>query len=45
MPPPPGIATKADLAEVPPLLNLITPRGFHRDKDLSAVLDGFGRKR
>ena len=28
--------------EVPPPLDLITPRGFlHRDKDLPAVLDGF----
>jgi hypothetical protein len=38
-------ATDADLAEVPPLLELIAERGFHRDKNLPAVWDGFRAKR
>ncbi|MGB0766350.1 MAG: nucleotidyl transferase AbiEii/AbiGii toxin family protein [Phycisphaeraceae bacterium] len=38
-------ATDADLAEVPPLLALITQRGYDRNKDLLATLDAYLRKR
>jgi len=38
-------ATEADLQEVPPLLTLITQRGYARNKDLPAVLERFLRKR
>jgi len=38
-------ATDADLAEVPPLLDLITQRGFNNEKDLPAVYAGFLAKR
>lgn len=34
-------ATDADLAQVPSLLDLITQRGYHRDKNLPVVLDAF----
>jgi len=38
-------ATDADLTEVPPLLDLITQRGFAQDKDLHAVYGQFLSKR
>lgn len=38
-------ATDADLAEVPPLLDLITQRGFNNEKDLHAVYETFLAKR